>query len=424
MNSALSDLKSFVSTLGTPAPLSREARRPSRPASAALNLLDHGGGAGHQHAAQGLVAGPRDDAEPDFAAGGMVFRRQADPGREQPPRFEQLGRRGFHFQQRRADRADAGDLGEPLAAFIGLVPGFELCLDVVDLGLQLCVLLSLGGEQLPSQGGHALVDLNALEQVSQVSNAAFFEYSRSRHGEYPSEHLRGWAGVMQADAFAGFNELYDGARKPGPIVEASFWANSAGKFFDLAKLTKAPIALEAVRRIDELFDIEREINGKPPDERKAVRQEKSKPLVEALEVWLREQRARVSAKSDIGKAINYSLNRWASFVRFLDDGRICLSNNAAERGCVAWPWAGAIGPSPARTQARAGPHTFLRSSEPATNDVDPQACSPMCWRNCPIIRPNKSPNSCRGTGKPARNPQSKPPPPERSCPRYPVANTG
>jgi transposase len=96
-----------------------------------------------------------------------------------------------------------------------------------------------------------------------------------------------------------------------PIVEASCWAHSRRKFFELAKLTKAPIALEAVRRIDELFDIKREINGKPPDERKAMRQETSKPLVEALGVWLREQRARVSAKSDIGKAINYSLNRWA-----------------------------------------------------------------------------------------------------------------
>lgn len=137
---------------------------------------------------------------------------------------------------------------------------------------------------------------------------------------------------MQADAFAGFNELYDGARKPGPIVEASCWADSRPKFFELAKLTKAPIALEAVRRIDELFDIEREINGKPPDERKAMRQETSKPLLEALGVWLREQRARVSAKSDIGKAINYSLNRWAALTRFLDDERICLSNDAAERG--------------------------------------------------------------------------------------------
>jgi len=204
--------------------------------------------------------------------------------------------------------------------------------------------------------------------------AAFLEYSRSRHGEYPSEHLRGWAGVMQADAFAGFNALYDGARKPGPIVEASCWAHARRKFFELAKLIKAPIALEAVRRIDELFDIEREINGKPPDERKAMRQERSKPLVEALEVWLREQRARVSPKSDIGKAINYSLNRWASFIRFLDDGRICLSNNAAERGLrgVAvgrrnWTFAGSD------EGARRAAHVFTLVETCKLNDVDPQA---------------------------------------------------
>jgi transposase len=204
--------------------------------------------------------------------------------------------------------------------------------------------------------------------------AAFLEYSRSRHGEYPSEHLRGWAGVMQADAFAGFNALYDGARQPGPIVEASCWAHSRRKFFELAKLTKAPIALEAVRRIDELFEIEREINGKPPDARKAMRQERSKPLVEALEVWLREQRARVSPKSDIGKAINYSLNRWASFIRFLDDGRLCLSNNAAERGLrgVAvgrrnWTFAGSD------EGARRAAHVFTLVETCKLNDVDPQA---------------------------------------------------
>ena len=204
--------------------------------------------------------------------------------------------------------------------------------------------------------------------------ADFLEYSRSRHGEYLSEHLRGWAGVMQADAFAGFNALYDGARQPGPIVEASCWAHSRRKFFELAKLTKAPIALEAVRRIDELFEIEREINGKPPDARKAMRQERSKPLVEALEVWLRERRARVSGKSDIGKAINYSLNRWASFIRFLDDGRICLSNNAAERGLrgVAvgrrnWTFAGSD------EGARRAAHVFTLVETCKLNDVDPQA---------------------------------------------------
>jgi transposase len=204
--------------------------------------------------------------------------------------------------------------------------------------------------------------------------APFFEYSRTRHGEYPREHLFGWAGVMQADAFAGFNELYDGARKPRPIVEASCWAHARRKFFELAKLTKAPIALEAVRRIDELFEIEREINGKTPDERKAVRQERSKPLVEALGIWLHEQRARVSAKSDIGKAINYSLNRWAAFTRFVENGRICLSNKAAERGLrgVAvgrrnWTLAGSD------EGARTAAHIFSLIETCKLNDVDPQA---------------------------------------------------
>ncbi len=137
---------------------------------------------------------------------------------------------------------------------------------------------------------------------------------------------------------------------------------------------KAPIALEAVRRIDELFEIESEINGKPPDMRKALRQARSKPLLDALGVWLREQRARVSQKSEIGKAINYSLNRWASLARFLDDGRICLSNNAAERGlrCVAvgrgnWTFAG----SDEGAQRAARIYTLVETCK--LNGVDPQA---------------------------------------------------
>jgi transposase len=179
---------------------------------------------------------------------------------------------------------------------------------------------------------------------------------------------------MQADAFAGFNELYDARRQPGPILEAACWSHGRRKFFDLAKLTKAPIALEAVHRIDELFDIEREINGKPPEERLAMRREHSQPRVEALETWLREQRALVSAKSDIGKAINYSLIRWKAFTRFLDDGRVCLSNNAAERGLrgVAigrgnWTFAGSD--EGARRTARV--YTLIETCK--LNDVDPQA---------------------------------------------------
>jgi transposase len=204
--------------------------------------------------------------------------------------------------------------------------------------------------------------------------AAFYEYSRSRHGEYPSKHLEGWAGVMQADAFAGYNALYDGRRKPGPIIEAACWAHGRRKYFELAKLTKSPIAAEAVRRIDELFEVERAINGKPPDERKTVRQAQSKPLAAALEAWLREQRTRLSPKHDLVKAINYTLNQWTAFTRFLEDGRICLSNNAAERGLrgVAvgrknWTFAG----SDSGAQRAAAAYTLIETCK--LNDVDPQA---------------------------------------------------
>jgi len=204
--------------------------------------------------------------------------------------------------------------------------------------------------------------------------AAVFRYSRTRAGDYPREHLAGYVGIMQADAFAGFNSLYDAKRQPAPIVEAACWSHGRRKFFDLAKLTKAPIAIEAVRRIDELFEIERAINGKTPEHRVAVRHEKSKPLVADLEVWLRQQRALVSSKSEIAKAINYSLNRWEAFTRFLDDGRICLSNNAAERAirCVAvgrknWTFAG----SDSGGHRAAAVYSLIESCK--LNDVDPQA---------------------------------------------------
>src|SRR5688500_16814202 len=101
-------------------------------------------------------------------------------------------------------------------------------------------------------------------------------------------------------------------------------------FFKLAELKMAPIAAEAVQRIDEIFAIEREINGRRPDERRCIRQARSRPLVD-LGWWLRAQQDRVSAKSETGKAIGYMLKRWPSFTRHLEDGRICLSNNAAER---------------------------------------------------------------------------------------------
>ena len=161
--------------------------------------------------------------------------------------------------------------------------------------------------------------------------AAVFFYSRDRGGEHPEQHLAGFTGLMQADAYAGFNRLYEATRKGGPIVEAACWAHARRKFFDLARISQAPIASEAVARIDALFAIEREINGLAPPQRVGVRTEHSWPLILALETWLREQRGRVSKNSDTGKAIEYSLKRWAALTRFLDDGRLCMTNNAAER---------------------------------------------------------------------------------------------
>src|SRR6266481_3249432 len=161
--------------------------------------------------------------------------------------------------------------------------------------------------------------------------AAMFFYSRDRGGEHPRRHLSGWVGTLQADAYAGFNDLYDAKRRPGRITEAACWAHGRRKFFVLADLRQVPLAIEAVRRIDEIFAVEREINGVGSEQRHAVRQERIKPLVAALEGWMRTERARLSRHADTAKAIDYMLKRWPAFTRFLDDGRICLTNNAAER---------------------------------------------------------------------------------------------
>lgn len=110
----------------------------------------------------------------------------------------------------------------------------------------------------------------------------------------PEQHLAGYAGLMQADAYAGFGRLYEANRKGGPIIEAACWAHGRRKFFDLARLSKAPIAAEAVKRVDVLFAIERGINGLTAQERLRVRQERSRHLIVELEAWLREQRAKLS----------------------------------------------------------------------------------------------------------------------------------
>ncbi len=204
--------------------------------------------------------------------------------------------------------------------------------------------------------------------------AALFFYSRDRGGEHPCRHLSRWAGILQADAYAGFGELYDGRRSPGPITEAACWAHGRRKFFVLADLKQAPLASEAVRRIDAIFAMEREINGATAEQRRAVRQERIKPLVIDLEAWMRTERARLSRHADTAKAIDYMLKRWPAFTRFLDDGRICLSNNAAERalrgiaiGRKAWLFAG----SDRGGERAAAMYNLIETAK--LNDVDPQA---------------------------------------------------
>ena len=174
--------------------------------------------------------------------------------------------------------------------------------------------------------------------------AALFHFSPDRRGEHPQAHLAGWAGVLQADAYGGYGKLYGGERKPAPIMEAACWAHARRKFFELADsegaarqraqekvAVIAPLALEAVRRMDELFAIEREVKGWPAAERLAVRSLRSAPIVAALEDWMRTERARLAGAAPVAKAMDYMLNRWPSFARFLGDGRVCMTNNSSER---------------------------------------------------------------------------------------------
>jgi transposase len=204
--------------------------------------------------------------------------------------------------------------------------------------------------------------------------AAVFFYSPDRGGEHPERHLAAFAGIMQADAYAGFNRLYAPDRQPGPILEASCWAHARRKLYELAAVAKAPIAAEAVRRIDQLFAVERDIAGRPAEARLAARAERSAPILAELEPWLRHQLERLSRKSEVGKAIAYTTKRWATLTRFMSDGRICLSNNAAERalrgvavGRHNWTFAG----SDRGGERAAAIYTLIETAK--LNGIDPQA---------------------------------------------------
>jgi transposase len=223
--------------------------------------------------------------------------------------------------------------------------------------------------------------------------AAVFFYSRNRKGEHPARHLAGYAGILQADAYAGFGELYETKRRPAPITEAACWSHGRRNFFVLADTAKAPLALEAVRRIDEIFAIERDINGLSAGGRLAARKTRVVPHIDDLEEWMRTERARLSRHAEVAKAIDYMLKRWPAFTRFLDDGRICLSNNAAERalrgialGRRSWLFAG----SDRGGERAAAMYTLIATAK--LNGIDPQAWLADVLRriaNHPVARLNQ-----------------------------------
>ena len=214
--------------------------------------------------------------------------------------------------------------------------------------------------------------------------AALFFYSPDRASIHPERHLAGYGGILQADAYAGFKGLYAADRKPGPITEAGCWAHARRKLFELADIAAtarnqtptaiSPIAFEAVQKIDAIFAAERSINGQPTEERIAVRRRDIAPLVSELIDWMTRERARLSRHNEVAKAMDYMLKRIDVFTRFLEDGRICLSNNAAERelrgialGRRSWLFAG----SDRGGERAAVMLTLIQTAR--LNDVDPQA---------------------------------------------------
>jgi hypothetical protein len=157
--------------------------------------------------------------------------------------------------------------------------------------------------------------------------AVWFAYSPDRRGENPRQHLKLYKGALQADAYAGFQQLYEGGR----IVEVACWAHARRKFHEIHIAHASPTTTEAIERIAALYAIEAEIRGSTADTRKTIRQTRAKPLLDSMYLWLETTLAKLSRKSDTAAAIRYALSRWPALARYAGDGRMEIDNNAAER---------------------------------------------------------------------------------------------
>jgi transposase len=167
---------------------------------------------------------------------------------------------------------------------------------------------------------------------STMSPAVWFAYSPNRQGQHPQSHLAGFSGVLQADAFPGYDKIF----ADGQVREAACMAHARRKLHDLHVKKATPTTTEALRRIGELYAIEAQIRGQPPDQRQQIRQAQSRPLLDSLEIWLRQRLLTLSTQSDTTKAINYLLNQWQALIYYCDDGTAEIDNNIAEnalRGC-------------------------------------------------------------------------------------------
>lgn len=160
-----------------------------------------------------------------------------------------------------------------------------------------------------------------------IPPAVWFAYTPDRKGIHPQTHLAGFHGILQADAYAGFNAIYE----TGRVQEAACWAHTRRKFHDLHVVHATAFTTEVLRKIGELYWIEEQIRGKPPDVRRQIRQEQALPLLVDFEAWLRGRLPALSAKSDTTKAINYALNQWQALLLYCDHGIAEIDNNAAER---------------------------------------------------------------------------------------------
>ncbi len=162
--------------------------------------------------------------------------------------------------------------------------------------------------------------------------AALYRYSPDRKGERPRGHLAGFEGWLHADAYAGYDALTASkGGKPPRVAHVACMAHARRRLFEVFEATQSPIAEEGLRRIQELYAIEAAINGRPAERRRSEREARSKPLLDELHGWMEAQRRRLSGKSALGKALQYALSRWDALTRYVEDGRLSIDNNLAER---------------------------------------------------------------------------------------------